>query len=81
MNSKNTPRVTVHRIDPRCGDEDTCEQFTTMDTDPEGGYVIAKRVSRWSRAGRAARRAHRGKIGRGEVLTRMDRELAPEVWS
>ncbi len=75
------PTVTVHRIDPSCGTDETCEQFTSINTDPGGGYVSSKRVSRWSRAGRAARRAHAGKIGRGEILTRMDRSIAPEVWS
>lgn len=67
------PRMTVHRSS--CGDDDTCDSFTTIDTDPEGGYVIGTLVT-----DPAIIAAHGRKLGPGEVVIRLDRALAPEVW-
>jgi hypothetical protein len=67
-------RVTVHR-DGSCGDGDTCPAFTTIDTDPGGGYVIGELVVDPDIVA-----AHAHKMGPGEVLSRVSRSLAPEVF-
>lgn len=65
--------VTVHR--GSCGDDDTCTAFTTIDTDPDGGYVIVELVT-----DPEVLAAHAHRIGPGEGLGRVPRDLAPEVF-
>lgn len=66
--------VTVHRS-VSCRDGETCPAFTTVDTDPTGGYVIHTIVTDPD-----VLAAHAHLIGPGESLGRIGRTLAPEVF-
>ena len=68
------PSVTVHRKGD-CDESPVCPAFTTVDTDPTGGYVVHTVVTD---PGVLAAHAHL--IGPGEALGRVDRALAPEVF-
>jgi hypothetical protein len=75
MDQQDDKKINMTVLRSSCGDDDTCETFSVIDTDPEGGYVIGKVVT-----DPAIVAAHAHKIGPGEALFRVPRSLAPEVF-